>query len=79
MRIAISEWFDKGIKLGATHMIVVCDTFSHDDYPVYVKPDEDVREIEKKYQYKNMQMVMEVYNLSDDKEKQMKQHRCFNY
>lgn len=26
----ISEWFDRGVKEGATHMIVVCDTFDYE-------------------------------------------------
>ena len=33
----IGEWFDDGVELGASHMIIVCDTFDHEDYPVYVK------------------------------------------
>lgn len=40
----ISSWFDSGIQLGATHMIVVCDTYDYDDYPVYVKADPDFPE-----------------------------------
>lgn len=33
----IREWFLAGTELAATHLIVVCDTFDHEDYPVYVK------------------------------------------
>ena len=33
----IREWFNRGIELGATHLIVACDTFDYEDYPVYVK------------------------------------------
>lgn len=76
----ISKWFDYGIKTGATHLIVVCDTFSWEDYPVYVMPTEDVRSIESKYSNsEKMSKVMEVYNLGMDKEKQLKQRRAFNY
>ena len=39
----IAQWFDRGVSEGATHMIVVCDTFDHEDYPVYVTPSDDVR------------------------------------
>lgn len=75
----ISRWFDNGIEKEATHLIVVCDTYDWDDFPVYVSKDEDVHEIEEKYMGKNMQQVMEVYNLNMDKQKQMNQHRAFNY
>ena len=30
-RSDISQWFDRGKKLGATHMLVVCDTLDWDD------------------------------------------------
>lgn len=32
----IAEWIESGLEKKATHMIVVCDTFDHTDYPVYV-------------------------------------------
>jgi len=59
----LADWIDRGIEQGATHMIVVCDTFDYSDYPVYVKPSEDVRTVVKKYNGVNMQSIMEVYNL----------------
>ena len=43
-RQQIGEWFDAGVKHGAGHMLVVCDEFSYEDYPVYVAdtaPDEE--------------------------------------
>lgn len=76
---AIENWFDRGIAQGATHMIIVCDTFDHDDYPVFVMAHEDVRAREASYSGNNMQRVMEVYNLSVDKDIQMAQRRAFNY
>ena len=69
----------KNAPKGATHMIVVCDTFDHDDYPVYVKKGQHVREIEAEYNGKNMQCVMEVYNLKKSIKKQLAEHRSFNY
>ncbi len=74
----ISRWFDQGVKQGATHLIVVCDTYDHDDYPVFVTQEQNVKKIEKEHN-KNMQQVMEVYKLSDNKEEQMQEHRCFRY
>lgn len=76
----IKEWCERGIKEGATHMIVVCDTFDWEDYPVYVKKGEDAK---KKYeQYAsgaNMQKVMEVYNLTKDLTAQLSKHRNFEF
>jgi hypothetical protein len=31
----IIGWLDRGKAQGATHVIVVCDTFDWDDYPVF--------------------------------------------
>jgi hypothetical protein len=74
----IKEWLDNAPK-GTTHMIVVCDTFSHEDYPVYVKKSEDVRE-RTAYYGTNMQRVMEVYNLKKSIKEQLNSNgRVFNY
>lgn len=75
----IEVWFDRGKKDGATHMIVVCDTYDHMDYPVMVTSDQDAREERDKRHGKNMQSVMEVYDLNMDKADQMKERRAFNY
>lgn len=75
----IREWFLRGIEQKATHLIVVCDTFDYDDYPVFVGKDENVKEIESEYDGKNMQSIMEVYNLSMDMETQLNEHKAFNY
>jgi len=73
------RWFRTAKEQGATHVIVVCDTFDHEDYPVYVKPGQSARAIASEYDGKNMQRLMEVYNMSMDLEQQFKQHRCFNW
>jgi len=76
----ISSWFDRGVKQGATHLIVAVDRFDHEDYPVYVQPDEDAREIVKtRFSGQNMQGAMEVYNLAKDKQEQLDRKRCFEY
>jgi hypothetical protein len=75
----IRGWIERGKKEGATHMIVVCDTFDHSDYPVFVSLGENAREKAKANDGTNMQRVMEVYNLSMDIDAQMAEHRAFNY
>jgi hypothetical protein len=59
----LERWFNAGIEEGATHMIVVCDTFDWEDYPVYVKPTESVAHRIDDFHKAEMQKVMEVYNL----------------
>ncbi len=74
----IKGWLDEAKEKGAHHMIVVCDTFSYDDYPVYVLPGQATRIIMANYDGLNMQKIMEVYSLKMDIQAQLKQHRAFN-
>lgn len=61
-------------------MLVVCDTYDHEDYPVYVKRGEDARARAKPYVAgENMTRLMEVYNLDLPAEPQLGVHRAFNY
>jgi len=73
----ISKWFDEGVHKGATHMMVVCDTFDWDDYPKYIMPGEDAKIASKKLG--DMQSLMEVYDLNMDKQTQLSEHRAFHY
>ena len=50
----------------------------HDDYPVYVGKDEDINERIDYYREASMQIIMEVYNLSMDLEKQLKEYRAYH-
>lgn len=75
----IREWFKEGKKGGATHMIVVCDTYDYEDYPKYVYPGQSVHLVEQETNRKEMQRVMEVYYLKGDMETQLNQNRSFNY
>lgn len=77
-REAVYEWFTLGVEQKATHLITVSDAFTHEQYPVFVKPDEDVREKVDAIDGKEMQKVLEVYNLSMDKEKQLAETRPYN-
>jgi len=78
-RADIERWLKAGKSSRATHMIVVCDTFSYEDYPVYVMPGENVKEKESEYNEKNMQRVMKIYSFSKDLKKQLKKNRNFDY
>ena len=77
----ISEWFDRAKEEeNATHMLIVCDTFDYEDYPVVVHKGTDIKKKVLEYNNrKNMTKVMEVYDLSQDKEEQLGQFRSLNY
>lgn len=66
----IAQWMEEGKTKGATHLIVVCDTFDWEDYPVFVypkgeKPDDwsydDLEAAKAHFDGPNMQKVMGVY------------------
>lgn len=79
-RAEIARWFDDGVRRNATHMIVVCDTHSFEDYPVYVQPPNNVRSVEKVTTTRPMQRIMEVYLLDPArKDEQMSLKRSFTY
>jgi hypothetical protein len=78
-RSKIRTWLKKGIEKGATHVIIVCDTYDHGDFPVFVMPGEDAKQRADQERKKSMQKVMEVYNLSLDLESQLAEHRAFHY
>ena len=59
----VNRWKEEGRKKNATHLIVVCDTFDYEDYPVYVLEGEDFETVKKKYNRVDMQKIMEVVNL----------------
>jgi len=72
-RTQIRDWLTAATT---THMLVVCDSYDYSDYPVYTNtPQWSVRV----YTDRSMQRVMEVYDLSKNLEKQLSEHRAWNY
>ena len=72
----LGRWFDNGLEAAATWMLVVCDTFSHEDYPVYVQGGESHYTAARTRCSTNMQRVMEVYDLRGDKALQLAEYRA---
>jgi hypothetical protein len=64
----IQGWLREAKERGATYLVVMCDTFDWEDYPVYVMPGEDPNELRKSA---NMQKAMECYDLSLDLDMQL--------
>lgn len=72
----IRKWVTAGKKKKkCTHVLIVCDTFDHDDYPVEVMETEDVHKKIAEFSM-NMQRVMEVYSMQMDLEKQFAEFRA---
>lgn len=67
----IKAWFEDH-RPTYTHMLVVCDCFDYEDYPVYVKESEDLEDKVNEFN-KNMQKVMEVYSYSIPIEAQLQE------
>lgn len=75
----ISRWFDEAKLDGASHLIVVCDTFSYEDFPVHVKKVEDFWTVYKLYKKpENMTSIMEVYDMNIPKDEQMAEQRAWH-
>jgi hypothetical protein len=58
----LAGWFQDGLDRKAAYMIVVCDTFDYEDYPVYTEGEEFWLKY-KVVSGLNMQRIMEVYDL----------------
>jgi hypothetical protein len=66
----IRRWLQEGKERGATHVIIISDTFDYTYYPVYVMPGENPRKKAKQETGKQTS-VKEVYSLSHDIEAQL--------
>lgn len=77
-REEISRWFDEGVADGKDYMLVVCDTFDWDDYPVFETTDTGCLIEYHRLHNQNMQRVMEVYDLRKPKAEQIAAFRVWN-
>jgi hypothetical protein len=59
----LERWAALGVERGATHLIVACDTFDYESYPVYAGPGDDVTRLAARFDGPNMQQVDEVIDL----------------
>lgn len=68
----IGDWFDEGVKRGARYMLVVCDTFSYEDFPCYANDDAACWARHRTAMADQWQRLMEVYDLSLPKDVQLR-------
>jgi len=66
-----AERLQEAKDAGATHVVVVCDTFDYEDYPVEVYPGQSVESVRAEYASKSMQRVMEVIQIQSVSEAQL--------
>lgn len=59
----IAGWFEDGKNDKASFMIVMCDSFDHEDYPVYVYAPAQFAGVYAEKEKAPMQRIMEVYDL----------------
>jgi len=71
----IRRWLTSEEAKDCSHMIVLSDTFDFNDYPVYVKKGEDVKEVIAA----QTDRLMEVYSFNVDLELQLAEYRAFHY
>ena len=76
-RADIESWFDEGVKQNKMYMLVLCDTYDYEDYPVFTTSTEAAEA-----RIKNpgeMQRVMEVYFLDmQTKQEQLNKPKCWS-
>lgn len=73
-------WFHKGAVDGHKRMVVWVDQFDYEDYPEYtdLTGADLIKHVESK-NGTNMQVMMEVYDLTGDLDEQMNERRVYRY
>lgn len=74
----IRRWYEEGVEEGHKWMLIVCDTYDYEDYPVYVST-ENYWDKRNSFTNKNMQLVMESYDLEGDQEVQLAEYRNWSF
>lgn len=75
----IARWYQYGVDIGATHLIVVCDSFSYEDFPDYVYYGHNPQKVVSKWNSQQLYYVMEVYALHLDMNAQLDEHRAWHF
>jgi hypothetical protein len=73
-KATIRRWVTAAKDKGYRWVIIACDTFDYDDYPVEIEDNLEKFWQEYKKYNKNMQRVMEVYDLVWDIEYQLNEN-----
>jgi len=85
LRRDIKQWFREGVSAGCTHLIIVYDILSHDSFPVYVFPQDNVKEVAQTACRASLReafsarRVEAIYNLGMDREEQLGSPHVMNF
>ncbi len=63
----IDRWYKNAYEMGASHIISICNGIDHDDYPVYVMPDEELEKYVQDINSQPTQSINEIINIEDKK------------
>lgn len=75
----VRRWVYGGNNGTNSHLIVVCDKWDWEDYPVYVKNGEDIKKYISEYQdAQRMSGINEIYNYSLDLESQLREGHAWH-
>lgn len=74
----IAAWFTQGANMKEAFMLIVCDGFEMDDYPVYASTERELKQKAEDLNGRNMQRVMESYDLRMDMEIQLAELRAWH-
>jgi hypothetical protein len=74
----IASWLEVAKSRRCAYLVVLCDTFDYDDYPVYCATAAEARTAIAKDE-KNMAKLMECYDLSLDIDAQLAEHRARHF
>jgi hypothetical protein len=78
-RKEIEGWLDDLYNSkNATHMLVMCDQFDYEDYPVYVYEGQDPRKVRDDL-LGDLTGFHECFNKSLDKQFQLNEHRAVHF
>jgi hypothetical protein len=78
----IEGWLAEGQEKGATHVVVVHDTYDHDNFPLYIMPGENARDVFNKKYVEGRSPTSasygadECYDLRMDIDAQLQEHRA---
>lgn len=80
-RQLVPEWWEAGKAKGATHLLVVRDSFSYEYYPVYVLPHQNVFLVadEHRTDPSAMRKLVEVFSYAHPLVTQLAQERAMNF
>ena len=78
-KIELRAQFEYGKRCGANYLIMVCDQFEWEEYPVYVDSEENIFDCISYYRHSPMQQIMGIYDLNQDRDEQLNAPRNFRH